>query len=143
MGKDSMATAQMNQIHGIYPGIYRHINTMCCLLQSFFSDKIIKRGYSPSRLKADGITVYTIKPERYEIGIDNLQTPFGHTVPVYNMERTICDLIRCRSNMEIQTLQGALRHYVIRKDKNLRVLMNYAELFHVEKALRKYLEVLL
>ena len=64
-------------------------------------------------------------------------------MPVYNMERTICDLIRCRSNMEIQTLQYALRHYVIRKDKNLRVLMNYAELFHVEKALRKYLEVLL
>lgn len=77
----------------------------------------LKRGYSPSRLKADGITVYTIKPERYEIGIDNLQTPFGHTVPVYNMERTICDLIRCRSNMEIQTLQGALRHYVFGKIK--------------------------
>lgn len=103
----------------------------------------VRRGYSPSRLKADGIKVYTIKPELHEIGIVNLQTPFGHAVPVYNMERTICDLIRCRSNIEIQTMQGALRQYVVRKDKNLRVLMNYAELFHVEKTLRQYMEILL
>lgn len=103
----------------------------------------VKRGYSPSRLKADGIAVYTIKPELHEIGIVNLQTPFGHFVPVYDMERTICDLIRYRSNIEIQTLQSALKQYALRKDKNLRVLMNYAELFHVEKVLRQYLEVLL
>lgn len=103
----------------------------------------VRRGYSPSRLKADGIKVYTIKPELHEIGIVNLQTPFGHAVPVYNMERTICDLIRCRSNIEIQTMQVALRQYVVRKDKNLRVLMNYAELFHVEKTLRQYMEILL
>ena len=64
-------------------------------------------------------------------------------MPVYDMERTICDLIRCRSNIEIQTLQGALKQYAIRKDKNLRMLMQYAPLFHVEKVLRQYLEVLL
>lgn len=103
----------------------------------------VKRGYSPSRLKADGIAVYTVKPELHEIGVVNLQTPFGHSVPVYDMERTICDLIRSRSKIEIQTLQHALKQYALRKDKNLRVLMNYAGLFHVEKVLRQYLEVLL
>lgn len=103
----------------------------------------VKRGYSPSRLKADGIAVYTVKPELHEIGVVNLQTPFGHSVPVYDMERIICDLIRSRSNIEIQTLQHALKQYALRKDKNLRVLMNYAGLFHVEKVLRQYLEVLL
>lgn len=51
------------------------------------------------------------------------QTPFGHAVPVYNMERTICDIIRNRSSIEIQTLQNALKHYTSRKDKNLRQLM--------------------
>lgn len=103
----------------------------------------VKRGYSPSRLKADGIAVYTIRQELHEIGIVNLQTPFGHIVPVYNMERTICDLIRCRSKIEIQTFKGALKQYAFRKDKNLHVLMRYAGLFHVEKILRQYLEVLL
>lgn len=103
----------------------------------------VKRGYNPSKLKADGICVYTVKEDLHEIGITTAKTPFGHTVPTYDMERTICDVIRCRNKLEIQTFQDALKQYARRKDKNLRTLMQYAALFRVEKILRQYLEVLL
>ena len=103
----------------------------------------VRRGYSTTRLKAEGLSVYTIKPELYEVGLTTGQTPFGHTVPVYDMERTICDLLRSRSSMEIQTFQGALKMYARRKDKDLRTLMRYAGMFRVEKILRQYLEMLL
>ncbi len=103
----------------------------------------VKHGYNTSRLKADGIAVYTVKEELVQVGVEKMQTPFGHEVPVYNMERTICDLIRSRSNIEMQTLQDALKRYTRRKDKNLRTLMQYAAMFRVEKVLRQYLEVLL
>jgi hypothetical protein len=59
------------------------------------------------------------------------------------MERTICDLIRSRRDIEIQTFQTAMKLYSRRQDKNLRTLMQYASLFRVEKILRQYLEVLL
>lgn len=72
-----------------------------------------------------------------------MQTPFGHDIPVYNRERTICDVVRSRSHIEIQTLQESLKEYARQKDKNPRVLMDYANLFQVEKILRRYLEVLL
>ena len=103
----------------------------------------VRRGYSPTRLKAEGLSVYTMKPELFDVGLSGGQTPFGHTVPVYDMERTICDLLRSRSRIEIQTFQGALKAYARRKDKNLRALMQYAGMFKVEKILRQYLEVLL
>ena len=103
----------------------------------------VQRGYSPTRLKADGITVYTVKKELYPIGITSAKTPFGHTVPTYDMERTICDLIRCRNDMEAQIFQDALKRYAKRTDKNLSTLMRYAAQFRVEKVLRQYLEVLL
>ena len=103
----------------------------------------VRRGYSPTRLKAEGLSVYTMKPELFDVGLSSGQTPFGHTVPVYDMERTICDLLRSRSRIEIQTFQGALKAYACRKDKNLRALMQYAGMFKVEKILRQYLEVLL
>ena len=103
----------------------------------------VRRGYSTTRLKAEGLSVYTIKPELFDVGVFSGQTPFGHTVPVYDMERTICDLLRSRSRIEIQTFQGALKAYARRKDKNLRALMQYAGMFKVEKILRQYLEVLL
>jgi predicted transcriptional regulator of viral defense system len=103
----------------------------------------LKTGYNPSRLKQDGIQVYTIKKELHDVGIEMKKTSFGHEVPVYNMERTICDLVRNRKNIEIQTFQDAMKQYAKRKDKNLRTLMKYADLFHVDKILHQYLEVLL
>jgi hypothetical protein len=103
----------------------------------------VKTGYNPSRLKEDGIQVHTIKKELHGEGIVMMRTPFGNSVPAYNMERTICDIIRNRNNTEMQTFQNALKQYAKRKDKNLRLLMQYAGKFHVEKILRQYLEVLL
>jgi predicted transcriptional regulator of viral defense system len=103
----------------------------------------VRTGYNPTRLKADGIQVYTVKKELHDIGITTMQTPFGHPVPVYDQERTICDLIRSRSAVEAQTFQTALKQYAQRRDKNLRRLMQYAALFRVERILRQYLEVLL
>mgnify|MGYP003529525163 CR=1 FL=1 len=38
----------------------------------------VQRGYSPTRLKADGITVYTVKKELYPIGITSAKTPFTY-----------------------------------------------------------------
>lgn len=103
----------------------------------------VKTGYNPSKLKEDGIKVYTVKKEVHGEGVVMVQTPFGHSVPVYDMERTLCDIIRNRNNTEVQTLQTALRQYTKRKDKDLRLLMQYAAKFRVEKILRQYLEVLL
>ena len=103
----------------------------------------VKTGYNPASLQADGIKVYTIKKELHDMGITTMNTPFGNPVPVYDMERTICDLIRSRSGIEMQTFQDALKQYAKRKDKNLRKLMHYAQIFRVEKLLRQYLEVLL
>lgn len=103
----------------------------------------VKTGYNPTRLKDDGIKVFTIKTELHEVGLSIARTSFGHNVPVYDKERTICDVLRSRSQIEIQTFQDALKAYVRRKDKDLRMLMHYAKLFRVEKILRQYLGVLL
>jgi len=103
----------------------------------------VKTGYNPTHLAAEGVKVYTVKKALYEIGIETGTTPFGHRVPVYDVERTICDTIRSRSGIEVQTLQGALKQYARRQDKDLLRLMEYAKLFHVERILRQYLEVLL
>ena len=103
----------------------------------------VKTGYNPASLQADGIKVYTIKKGLHDMGIVTMNTPFGNPVPVYDMERTISDLIRSRSGIEMQTFQDALKQYAKRKDKDLRKLMRYAQMFRVKKLLRQYLEVLL
>ena len=103
----------------------------------------VKTGYNPTNLKADGLKVYTIKKELHDVGLISMKTPFGNSVPVYDAERTICDIVRSRSRIEMQTFQDALKQYAARREKDLRKLMHYAQLFRVEKLLRQYLEVLL
>ena len=103
----------------------------------------VKSGYNASRLKQSEIKVYMVKKDLHELGKTRLQTPFGNMVTVYDMERTICDIVRSRSKIEIQTFQDALKQYVRRRDKNLPKLMKMASVFRVDYILRKYLEVLL
>ena len=47
----------------------------------------VKTGYNPSRLQENGFQVYTVKKDLPEIGIIAMQTSFGHSVPVYDIER--------------------------------------------------------
>ncbi|RVU96620.1 abortive phage infection protein [Coriobacteriales bacterium OH1046] len=102
-----------------------------------------KTGYNPSHLTAEGVKVFTVKKGLFHLGATTAGTPSGHAVTIYGPERTLCDMIRSRNSVEIQMLRDALKQYVRRRDKNLHVLMEYAELFHVERRLGQYLEVLL
>lgn len=102
-----------------------------------------KTGYNPTHLMSTGVKVFTIKKELYSMGSSTAETSFGHLVNVYDMERTICDILRSRNSMETQIFQDALKMYAKRRDKNLQNLMDYAKLFHVEKLMRQYMGVLL
>lgn len=102
-----------------------------------------KTGYNPTHLSAQGVKVFTVKSDLYMLGISAANTSFDHQVRVYNMERTICDVLRSRSSMETQVFQDALKQYAKHRDKNLHNLMNYAKKFHVDKLVRQYMGVLL
>jgi len=103
----------------------------------------IYTGYGTSRLVADGIKVFTVKKELLDVGKEIVRTSYGHDIPIYNRERTICDLVRSRSWFEIQDFQTALRNYISGQDKDLNVLMEYAKLFHIDRKIREYMEVLM
>lgn len=100
-------------------------------------------GYNPTRLKREGIKVYTVKKELLTLGRDVVTNTAGNLVPMYNLERTICDLVRSRNDFEIDVFKSALQSYVKRRDKDLNMLMEYAKQFRVDNVLRNYMEVLI
>lgn len=79
----------------------------------------IYTGYGTSRMVADGIKVFTVKKELLDIGKEIVKTSYGHDIPLYNRERTICDLIRSRNRFEIQDFQTALKTYIMGKTRIL------------------------
>jgi len=103
----------------------------------------LKAGTNATGLTKQGIKVYKIKAELFCEGIIETQSPSGHTVKIYNAERTVCDMVRSRRKIEIQDLQTAIKGYVRMKKKNIPLLMRYAKAFSVENVIRQYLEALL
>ena len=103
----------------------------------------LKAGTNSAGLTKSGVKVYKIKHDLFEEGIIQAHSPAGHSLRAYNPERTICDLLRSRRNIEAQGLQSAIKEYMRQKDKNIPLLMRYAKAFSVEKIIRQYLEVLL
>lgn len=104
----------------------------------------IYTGYNPHRLTKDGgCKVYTVKRELLGVGKTAVKDFFGNEVPMYDLERTIVDLIRSRNNIEIQDFNDVIRAFVRRPDKDLHKLSNYARLFGVGSILSKYLRILL
>ena len=77
------------------------------------------------------------------MGMTVRRTTFGHEVRCYDPERTICDLIRSRSRYSIELVTDAIKAYANSSEKDLNRLSEYAEQFHIMKALKPYLEVLL
>lgn len=74
-------------------------------------------GVNPAQLKEEGLKVFTVKPELYTVGLTEIETSFGHKVPVYDMERTICDILRKRNQMDIRVLTDALKFLLIAATK--------------------------
>ena len=100
-------------------------------------------GCIPSAAIKSECKVYYIKPELFDLGRTILQTPAGNNVQSYDLERTICDVIRSRNKVGTETFLAALKMYAVSPKKNLNKLNTYAKQLRVEKVLRQYLEVLL
>ena len=103
----------------------------------------VKSGYNNTKLLEANLKPYNIKKDLFELGKTTILTPFGNVVAVYDRERTICDILRSRNKIEVQTFQEAIKGYFQSNDKNLRLLWKYAKIFKVEKLLSNYTEVLL
>lgn len=103
----------------------------------------VKTGYNSATLLEANVKVYSVKKDLFELGKIKAVTPFGNEVSVYDKERTVCDVLRSRNKIDMQTFQDAIKGYFQSRDKNLRLLWKYAKVFRVEKLLSKYTEVLL
>jgi predicted transcriptional regulator of viral defense system len=100
-------------------------------------------GYNATRVKKGGAKVYFIIRTLYLLGLVTLKSEHGNDLRTFDLERSICDILRNRNQMDIQFVNEALKRYVRRKDRNIDLLYGYAMKFRIEKVVRNYIEVLL
>lgn len=65
----------------------------------------------------------------------------GHEFKIYDLEKTICDVIRFRNKIESETLNQVIRNYFKRKDRNINSLYQYAKILRIEKKVNEYVNL--
>lgn len=104
----------------------------------------VPQGYNASHIKRrnKNIVVHYIKKEWHEIGKTEIKSPQGNSIPVYDLEKTICDIIIDREKIDKQIFSDAITRYFKLKNNNLRRLIQYSRIFKIEEEVRRYMEVL-
>lgn len=103
----------------------------------------VGRTYNASNLRKKGYKVHSVSNELLDLGKTKIKTNYGNTVRVYDIDRTICDIIRIKDIIDIQVFQTAIKEYMRSKNKNLPNLMKYARAMNIEDKVRLYTEVML
>lgn len=99
--------------------------------------------YGGNLRKNEKVNLYFVKNSILDLGKIEICSPFGMKIKVYDKERTICDIVKNRNNMDMEIFSKAIKNYIKSNDKNLNKLMKYAKELKIEKKMKEYMEVIL
>ncbi|MGI6728250.1 MAG: type IV toxin-antitoxin system AbiEi family antitoxin domain-containing protein [Anaerovoracaceae bacterium] len=103
----------------------------------------VPSGYKVVNAISEKSKIYYVKKELHLVGTAEGKTSLGNTIIIYNVERTICDILRSRNRIDIQIFSDALKRVVKKKHLDYALLLEYAKKLNVEKILNTYMEVLI
>lgn len=104
-------------------------------------DVTVKRDYKGSLQNDNNINLYYVKEEVHELGLSSTKTNFGNVVRVYDLERSICDIIKNKNKLDLELFNKAIRDYYYSNDKNTIKLYEYAKKLGVYDKVQKIFEV--
>lgn len=78
--------------------------------------------------------------ELLDIGVTRKQVQ-GFDVPVFDLERSVCDAVKYRNKVGIDVMAEILQTYLQRPDKKISLLIDYATKLRVANRIKQYLEV--
>lgn len=102
----------------------------------------VKTGTNTKNLLNNGARVHSIRQNLFTLGEIDRETRYGRSVRTYNIERSICDIIRNRSRIDSSIIVSTLKKYNDSPEKDFLKLTIYAEELKVVKILNSYLEFL-
>lgn len=114
-----------------------------------FSDRLpikyditVNSGYNGSLQEVDNVNLFYTKKELLNLGEFVYRLDSGNLIKVYDLERTICDVIKNKNRLDQELANKALRKYFYSKEKNTLKLYEYAKKMKIYKKVRSAFEIL-
>ena len=87
--------------------------------------------------------IHRVSKKYYNIGIIEAESPNGNPIKIYNAERCICDMLRTEGEFDLELQNRVLDYYFSSKDKNIDLLLEYAEIFNIYEKVNTIVEVMM
>ena len=105
-------------------------------------DITINNGYNGSLQKDNNVNLFYTKKELLDLGVTNYKLESGNIIRVYDLDKTICDIIKNKKKIDAEIFNKAIRDYFYSKKKNTLKLYEYAKKMNIYNKVRDTFEVL-
>lgn len=95
-------------------------------------------GHAP-QITYPPIRVFYFSEKQYEMGIETIKTKEG-IYRIYSREKSVCDAFRFRKKLGDDTAKEALFTYLEKKNRDLKKLLECAEVCRMENVMKPYIE---
>ena len=103
-------------------------------------DVTVYSGYNVQRFPYN-IRVHYVKKDLLNLGAVIVNSPSGFKVKVYNMERTICDILKNRNTgVDKEQTNKFIRNMIVHNQVDLNKIWEYAKKMKCEKKLERVME---
>ena len=103
-------------------------------------DVTVYNGYKFNE-KSNGVNIHYVKKSIYDLGVIQKSTMFGNKVNIYSYERTLCDFIAHKEEMDIEVYVKLIRSYSSYKERDIHSLHDIAMKMGIENKVREVMEV--
>lgn len=99
----------------------------------------IPQGYHAPKVAYPPIRVFYFSKKQYEVSIKTIKTKEG-IYRIYSPEKSVCDAFRFRKKLGDDTAKEALFTYLENSDKDLKKLLDCAEVCRMVNVMKPYIE---
>lgn len=107
-----------------------------------YMEVTVYSGYNASHLP-ENVIVHYIRKDLHRFGTMSAYTKQGNPVKIYDFERTICDFVSNRGQVDSELFSKTMFQYARKPDKDMHKLIEYADRMGVRDRVRDIFEVLL
>ena len=108
-----------------------------------YFDVTVPRGYGGPLQNIDVVSLHYVDNNILNLGMEIIKSPFGMDIKCYDVERTICDIIKNKNNMDKEIYTKALKWYAEKKDKDMLKLSKYSKKLNIEKEVAEIMQLIL
>lgn len=143
--KNSWGDEYFNLLYGSGYTVFSHLTSLyfndLCERVPMEYDITVRQNYGGILRNQKNVKLYYVSDEQYGLGLIQIKSPQGRIVRCYDVERCLCDLIKCKDKIYLEYLKYAFNEYYKVQKNDVKKLYEYAKKLNVYDKVKEFMEV--